>query len=78
MLCKKDYTNFSIEISTRKKTMIYYLVCKTINKELILSYRAYNYINQKRNLSKGNYPLRLNESTLVSTFKRIIPCQRLK
>jgi hypothetical protein len=64
----KDYTNFSIEISTRKKTMIYYLVYKTINGELILSYRAYNYINQKEILVREINPLRLNEKFWSQNF----------
>jgi hypothetical protein len=48
--------------------MIYYLVYKTINGELILSYRAYNYINQKEILVREINPLRLNEKFWSQNF----------
>lgn len=43
-----NYMNFAVQIETRKKTIIYHLVCKIIEGKVINSYRIYNLIENKK------------------------------
>jgi hypothetical protein len=67
-LITNEYSNFSIQISTRKKTTIYYLVYKIIEGELLLSYRKYNYINMKEIFVEEINPLELDKGFWAENF----------
>lgn len=44
----KEYMNFAIQIETRKKTIIYHLVYKLIQGDMVRSMKTYDLINNKK------------------------------
>jgi hypothetical protein len=63
-----DYMNFLITFSTRKNTMVYYVVFKIIERKPVLSYRAYNLINQNEIFVKEINPLKLTKEFWSKNF----------
>ncbi len=64
----KDYMNFAIQIETRRKTVIYHLVYKLINSEMVKSYRIYELIDGKKIYISEVNPLGLDPEYWNNNF----------
>jgi len=64
----KGYMNYAIQIETRKKTIIYHLVYKIIDDDMVKSYRIYNLVNGEKIFVSENNPLKLREDYWAKNF----------
>ena len=64
----KEYMNFSIQIETRRKTIIYHLVYKLVNDKMVKSYRLYNLTKGRKIFVSEFNPLELTTSYWTNNF----------
>jgi hypothetical protein len=64
----KDYMNFAIQLETRSKIIIYHLVYKFIDGEMVRSHRVYNLVNGEKLFKSEKNTLNLDNDYWNNNF----------
>lgn len=63
-----EYMNFAIQIETRKKTIIYHIVYKIVEGDVVKSYRIYNLVDKKKIFISESNLLKLKDNYWAQNF----------